>query len=191
MSLAAAEPAWTQSRIGSPDTAASAVVASAGRTSLDVARVYTASSTAPPPGAVLPPNLRFGSGYRPILEQMFQASPTFRRQCLRIANAPRLTITIRSGVPEGRSRARAWTRVDATAGGGLVATVDIRPQVGQVELIAHEIEHVIEQLDGVDLPTRASLPNTGVEVFDDGIFETARAKSVGLTVAREVEQSGR
>ena len=45
------------------------------------------------------------------------------------------------------------------------------------ELIAHEFEHVIEQLDGVDLAAHAALPHTGVTSIGHStdIFETMRA----------------
>lgn len=59
----------------------------------------------------------------------------------------------------------------------------------QVELIAHEIEHVIEQLDGVDLRVRATLPASGVRSRDHGDeFETTRAIRVGRMVAAEVRR---
>jgi hypothetical protein len=62
-----------------------------------------------------------------------------------------------------------------------------------VELIAHELEHVIEQLDHVDLPSRAALPGTGVRrtVSPDGAFETTRASQTGLRVAQEVRDATR
>jgi len=58
-------------------------------------------------------------------------------------------------------------------------------------LIAHEIEHVIERLDGVDLRARAALPGTGVRLCDGGddAFETIRARRAGLAVAEEVRRA--
>ena len=53
-----------------------------------------------------------------------------------------------------------------------------------IELIAHEIEHVIEQLEGVDLEAQAGTGN--VWKREDGAFETRRAIEVGRRVAREV-----
>ena len=60
-----------------------------------------------------------------------------------------------------------------------------------VELIAHEMEHVIEQLDEIDLPSLADLPDTGVHhTLSAGVtFETSRAAQTGLRVAREVRES--
>jgi hypothetical protein len=59
----------------------------------------------------------------------------------------------------------------------------------QVELIAHELEHVIEQLDGVDLHARATLPETGVRSLDeDAGFETIRAVRAGRAASEEVRR---
>ena len=54
------------------------------------------------------------------------------------------------------------------------------------ELIAHEFEHIIEQLDGVDLAIMSRLRSTGVKrVGEVDAFETRRAIVTGLRVARE------
>ena len=116
---------------------------------------------------------------------MLQRSGIFRRQILRIANAPRLTVSIGSFHPLPSDRARARTEF-VSSDRGLHAEVQIAPLYDQVELIAHEIEHVIEQLDGVDLRLRASLRDTGASMCDNGSFETVRAVRAGLAVARDV-----
>ena len=69
---------------------------------------------------------------------------------------------------------------------GLLVSADIHFTVFEdpVELIAHELEHVIEQLDGVDLEVHV---RTGMAwKREDGAFETRRATEVGKRVAREV-----
>jgi hypothetical protein len=73
--------------------------------------------------------------------------------------------------------------------GVLYAEIQIAPLNDHVELIAHEIEHVIEQLDGVDLTLHASLRGAAASRTDDGAFETIRAVRTGLAVTREVENS--
>jgi hypothetical protein len=160
--------------------------------STDVVRVYVPVDARPAATVTLPPNLKIPSMYRPYLESMVRLSPTFRRQCLRIANAPGLTVELQQfpARPTGwiRARTRFWTARD----GRRFATVEIGALDDQVELIAHEIEHVIEQLDGVDLRARAALPATGVHVCDnaDGAFETTRAIRAGIAVSEEVRRSG-
>jgi len=55
--------------------------------------------------------------------------------------------------------------------------------LGTAELIAHEIEHIVEQLDGVDLEAQAG--NGAVWSSGHRTFETRRAIEVGRRVARE------
>ncbi len=134
-----------------------------------------------------PPNLYMSSVYRPLVESMLRASPTFRRQCMRISGEPRLTVrlTIGTGSP---SEVRATTRLTWNDKGRLHAVVEILSRRDTEELIAHEIEHIIEQLDGVNLAARAALPHTGVTAIGPSgdTFETARAKRVGLKVVSEL-----
>jgi hypothetical protein len=120
---------------------------------------------------------------------MLRDSPTFRRQCLRIADSPRLSIVFEYIRPS-TERLRARATVSTGPDGRRTAMVGIRTLDDPVELIAHEIEHVIEQLDGVDLHALAAVPASGVHVCDcgNGAFETVRAIRVGLDVAREVHQ---
>ena len=69
---------------------------------------------------------------------------------------------------------------------GVLVLVDIHlTRLGDpVELIAHEIEHVVEQLDEIDLEVHLSSGN--VWKREDGAFETRRAIEVGKRVAHEV-----
>jgi hypothetical protein len=54
-----------------------------------------------------------------------------------------------------------------------------------MELLAHELEHIIEQLDGIDLAAKAAVARSGVRECVDGSFETSRAVRVGTLVALE------
>ena len=62
--------------------------------------------------------------------------------------------------------------------------IDLRQPGRYVEAIAHELEHVLEHLDGTDLARLARQRVDGV-VDLGGQDETARAQSIGRTVARE------
>ena len=75
------------------------------------------------------------------------------------------------------------TTTTVTLESRLVATVAINPRGDFTELLAHELEHVIEQLDGIDLAVKASVANSGVRSCVDGTFETSRAVRVGSVVA--------
>jgi hypothetical protein len=146
--------------------------------------VYTESHRASDAVAA-PPNLTVPSAYQPAIDQMLARSPMFRRQCLRLAGAPQLSIVVRTLHPlAGGPRARA--QISQADGGRLIATVEINPLGDFMELLAHEVEHIIEQLDGIDLAAKATVARSGVWSCADGTFETSRAVRVGILVASEV-----
>ena len=157
------------------------------RTSLTSVHQYVAGEAIPRQIAT-PPNLVVPDMYRPLLESMLRESPTFRRQCMRIAGEPTLTVRLTIGAPWRRSGFRATTRMTRNPNGRLSANVDIAPLDNTVELIAHEFEHIIEQLDEVDLAAHAALPHTGVRAIGPitDTFETIRAKRIGLKVVSEM-----
>jgi hypothetical protein len=137
------------------------------------------------PDAVEPPaNLSIPATYRVTVEQMLQRSPMFRRQCLRLAAAPHLEVTVRMLHPFA-SGPHARTQITQSADGRLLAAVEINPAGNFMELLAHELEHVIEQLDGIDLKARAAVADSGVRNATGGTFETSRAVRVGAVVAFE------
>ena len=146
--------------------------------------VYTGSHQASP-AIEAPPNLTVPSGYRATIDQMLARSPLFRRQCLRLAGAPRLTVVVRMSHPLSAGP-RARTQISQMDGNRLMAIVEINPLGDFSELLAHEFEHIIEQLDGIDLAARAAVARSGVWSCADGTFETSRAVRVGALVAGEV-----
>ena len=139
-------------------------------------------------GTALPSNLTASAVFRPALEKMWQLSPTFRRQCQRISAARQLHVNL---LLEELARQPASYHARASIrhrNGALVSAEIHLTRLGDpVELIAHEIEHVIEQLDQVDLQAHA-LSGT-VWKRDDGAYETRRAIAVGRRVARELTDS--
>jgi hypothetical protein len=137
-----------------------------------------------PASLALPPNLLASSTYQPLLRRMLDRSATFRRQCLRIANTANLEVTLGSAPVPLPGRIRARTQI-VKEGDRIHATIEMTTLDDPAELIAHEIEHIIEQLDGVDLAAKAVIGTSGV-ADDEGAYETARAKRVGLTVSAEV-----
>jgi hypothetical protein len=133
--------------------------------------------------AVLPPNLVIPAVVRPTLVSMWRKSPTFRRQCARLIENP--TVIVRVELAGRVKQVRARSRLDRHAT-GLTATVqiDLRHPTLYIEHIAHELEHVLEYLDGTDLPRLARQRVDGV-MNAGGQYETARARAVGVAVARE------
>ena len=174
-----------------PAFAQSDMSPAANLSSTDVVRVYVPVEARSAWSLTLPPNLKIPDMYRSYVESMLRLSPTFRRQCRRLANALGLTVVLRQFLTRPPDRVRAQTSFWTDRDGRLYATVETRALEDQVELIAHEIEHVIERLDGVDLRARAALPGTGVRLCDgsDDAFETIRARRAGLAVAEEVRRA--
>ena len=165
--------------------------AQASRSSLTVMHEYVAGDVVPDDVSI-PDNLKVDDVYRPLIRSMIGRSATFRRQCLRLASDRRLTVHLQAAGPSWTRGARAITRIARLSDGGMDASVYLTHFDDDVELIAHELEHVIEQLDEIDLSSRADLPDTGVHHTTQGsAFETVRATQVGLRVAREVRATGR
>jgi Tol biopolymer transport system component len=139
------------------------------------------------PGKSLPPNLMSVAILHPALEKMRQSSPIFRRQCRRLAGASHLRVNLVLEELSRRPSHRARAAMEYRSGLLVSVTIHLTSFDEPVELIAHEIEHVIEQLDGVDLEAHA---RTGtVWKSEDGAFETRRAIEVGRRVLREVSLS--
>jgi hypothetical protein len=118
---------------------------------------------------------------------MWQSSPTFRRQCARIGQAQaELDVEVRDQPTSRMSGVRAWTDIEARGRHGHTAIVYLKVEYQQqvVELIGHEMEHLLEWLDGVNLASGSH--GHAVKDAGDGAFETVRATRVGRQVALEV-----
>ena len=139
------------------------------------------------PAVRLPPNVRMPADYDDLVVAMLRRSPTFRAQCARIAQAPQLRIVVQRSI--GAPPRAALTHL-ARQGDRLEADVEIGLLGDVVLLIAHEFEHIIEQLDGVNLVAMADRSGTGVRLDPTtGQFETERAVAIGQLVAREVSRA--
>lgn len=129
---------------------------------------------------VLPANIHAGLLTRDMVALM-QASPTFRAQCTRIAAAHNLRVDVELvqslGIP------RAETSITRYEAGAIRARVRIGFGQDYRELVAHEFEHIIEQLDGLDL--RAEAVHGRAWLVDTHAFETRRASVAGRRVQRE------
>jgi len=131
----------------------------------------------------VPPNLVAPEVLSPLLTRMWRSSATFRRQCALLAEHPE--VTIRIALDPGTTHGRAVSRVHrGESGVGASVQIEMRDPAQYVEYLAHELEHVLEQIDGTDRVRLARQHVDGV-VNVGGVYETARARSVGRTVARE------
>jgi hypothetical protein len=131
----------------------------------------------------VPANVEGPDSVIALMREMWVRSPTFRRQCARLGRAAngRITIEVRN---QGSFVFRAATFIQSEPGGRWRATVAVFLFTDLVELIGHEMEHIIEQLDGVDL---IRLQQQGISGVTSGHqhYETARAAATGKRVAQE------
>jgi len=135
----------------------------------------------------LPPNIVMAPEYDELVDAMLRLSPTFRAQCSRIARASGLRVTVRRSLLAPSQS--ALTRM-VRQHGRLEAEVEIGPFGDVIVLVAHEFEHIVEQLDGVDLASMAGRSGTGVRADPKtGHFETERAIAIGQRVAREASRA--
>jgi hypothetical protein len=154
---------------------------------IDALRPYSPGPASEITDVGIPANFELPSSFVRLVESMLQRSPTFRLQCRRIANAGHLEVTLRVAGNRRIERARAVTRI-VKEKHRLHASIEVLSLEGLPELIAHELEHVIEQLDGIDLPSRAARSGGDVRPSSGEAFETTRALRVGRTVAEELER---
>jgi hypothetical protein len=136
------------------------------------------------PTLALPDSIGLEDGLQSIVRSALEHSPTFRQQCRALAAAPRLRATVSVSYRPAAGTARARTSIRQNQWGVLAAEIEIRSVPDLTELLAHEFEHLIEQLDGADLK---ALARKGMaHRLADGAFETARAVAAGHQVAGEV-----
>jgi hypothetical protein len=130
-----------------------------------------------------PPNIRTGMLQEDFVELM-QRSATFRRQCARIAAARVLRVTLNVG-PLMDPYARAQTIITRYDAGAIRADVTLRFGEDYLELLAHEFEHIIEQIDRISLADEAAKGRAWKS--PGGSFETRRALAAGIRAREEYE----
>ena len=101
---------------------------------------------------------------------MLQRSATFRQQCRRL-DVPRLHVRIRPDAQLLDRPFRARSVIQRSESGRLTAWVAITPVGNPTQWLAHELEHIIEQLDGVRIPQLALTSSrdawrTGADMFE-------------------------
>jgi hypothetical protein len=127
-----------------------------------------------------PDNLQAGV-YQSVVHEMWRDSPVFRRQCKMLADAPPLIVRIRGESRPSVSGVRARTEISINHGRASLADIVLMSPADTVELIAHEIEHVVEVLEGV------RLTDHGCKGSSMGhARESCRAVETGRQVAAEV-----
>jgi predicted GNAT family acetyltransferase len=140
--------------------------------------------------------LRVQGELQRVVHTIWHRSPTVRRQLARIASEGTLVITLgycSNACPTGVA---ARTQISLENGVLRRATVEIsiEGRGAAAELVAHELEHILEQLDGVDLrklATSRRASDHGVREQNGSHYETERARQVGLRAAAEYHAHAR
>ena len=97
-------------------------------------------------------NIRVDEVLEPLVSALLAKSETFRRQwdVISASRFIRVTVVLRLAMQDpGSARARA--EVSRYAHGAIRATIEVPSATDLTELLPHEFEHVIEQLEGLDL----------------------------------------
>lgn len=138
------------------------------------------------PETALPSNVSMPKDLKPMLRQMIERSPTFRLQCQKISDATQLRIAIELVPRLLECQCRALSNIKRYDTGFILIKVQvIVPNVHLVEVIGHEFEHALEQVEGLDLRTLASTQSEHVYKSEGGGFETKRAMRAGSAIEQE------
>ena len=121
-----------------------------------------------------------------VIEDAWKRSPTLRQQCEELA-AARAVVKLEWAAMDSQSRAITEMGVHD----GVVVARALIPAADEViELVAHELQHVVEKVRGLDHKAEAGRPRSGVwRAF--GGYETQAAIDAGRQVAREVREAKR
>lgn len=134
----------------------------------------------------LPANVRVSPDLVPRIQVMLERSHTFRRQCQRLAEAPWVHVAVRIDPHVNDNRGfRAVSVIQRPQPRMFVAVVTVQALADPAIWLAHEFEHLLEQMEDLDLDTLAEKRRAVWRVNRD-MFETARAIRAGETVFTEV-----
>ncbi len=152
---------------------------------------YPAPDTgATPPPSSLTSSIVVAPFFQRIFEDLLSSSATLRTQYDRIVSTPRVRVWVEPIFgPPGESRARAT--ISRSTSGLLLARVEVATPLRifeYAEMLAHEFEHVLEQIEGINLSELADGASGAAHRLVDGGYETERARLAGRAAALEVEQ---
>jgi hypothetical protein len=134
--------------------------------------------------AEMPRNIWIDESMVPLVRQLLERSPTFRRQWDEIVASDRVSVAVRLWAKlSWTTRARAEIR--HYGNGAIRAVIDVPVTREAPELVAHEFEHVVEQMHGLDLASMAREGRRGVIEAGEGAYETERAIQAGRAASDE------
>jgi hypothetical protein len=140
---------------------------------------------------VIPPlsdAIQVAADLRADVDEMLRSSATFRSQYQRIAAAPSIIIGVGVDPALFDRGFCARSRIRRYRSGLIVVAVTIKPGSHQAEWIAHEFEHVLEQLDGWNLGRLAAANAKHVWYSGFETIETSRAVEAGRKVREELQR---
>ena len=135
---------------------------------------------------VVPVSIQADARFEPVVAALLRDSATFARQCDRIDGEAVVAVRTLPKNEESCCRARATIR--RYDSGAIIAIIELpafKTDIEYAELLGHEFEHILEQIDGVDLGTHGYR----VAGFAEGpgtAYETERARRAGTAVADEI-----
>lgn len=122
---------------------------------------------------------------RSVIEKGMERSETLRRQCEELAAAGAVVALEWDTARDSQSHASTGMRVD---GAVVAARVKLPPVGDTIVLLAHELQHVIEQTRGLDLAAEAGRSGSGVWKALGG-YETQAAVDVTRQVTHELRDN--
>ena len=138
--------------------------------------------------AGFPTNIVIQAELRAAVARLWEGSPTFRAQCVKIGEHRRyrVAVVVEPALTLSRNmRAQCVMRIYST---GLVTARVMVPLKHIVdELIPHELEHIVEHIEGVNVKRDANRQGTGAYEVSRGNIETDRAMRVGRQARQELE----
>lgn len=140
----------------------------------------------------LPANIRTTADLQRLIAPLLARSPTLRAQCAKIAAAPRTYVSIALSAKPFLSETRARSTARRFLSGLLMVEIEIPPASRDfAELLAHELEHVTEFIEGINFKALAEAGDGGgVQCSLGGSFESTRAQQAGRTAAAEIDLAG-
>ena len=136
----------------------------------------------------LPANVQLLHDIELAIQFIYDRSPSFRAQFARIAETlqsacHRADRPLNPGpLPRVHAHTAAWPEIRAE--------IHLPPSSDHAELLAHEFEHILEQIEGLDLRSLARVKDSGVYESEYAVFETDRAQTAGRIVRAETRRSG-
>ena len=122
---------------------------------------------------------------REVVGLAWDHSPTFRHQCQTLGAAGAVLL-----VQSSRKVASAGAQIGLSPEGVLVARILVCRCPKAAEYLAHELEHVLERVEGVNYLMELGRVGSGV-TQSAGAFETVRADTAGRRVAAEMDAGTR